>query len=200
MKIRLAGPNDSARVAAIYEPYVRAMATSFEVDPPSSDVMRARMAHYLEHAPWLVCEWGGDVVGYAYASTHRERLAYQWDIEVSVYVEPRAHRHGVGRGLYVSLFELLKRQGFVNAYAGITLPNPASIRLHEAMGFTPVGVYSGAGYKMGAWHDVGWWQLALQPRVVNPVAPRSFAEASLAPEWNAVWNAAMRSGESWLRR
>ena len=179
--IRLARPDDGAAVAAIYEPHVRASATSFELEPPTADAMRGRITSYLTHAPWLVCERDGEVAGYAYASKHRERLAYQWDVEVSVYVHERARRLGVGRGLYTSLFRLLVLQGFCNAYAGITLPNPDSVRLHESMGFTPVGVYSGAGYKLGAWHDVGWWQLALQPRADNPVAPRPLPEADRAP-------------------
>src|SRR5579862_9520011 len=146
MTIRLAEPDDSAAVAAIYEPHVRASATSFELDPPTADAMRARIAAYLEHAPWLVCERDGGVAGYAYASKHRERLAYQWDVEVSVYVHERARRLGIGRGLYASLLKLLVLQGFFNAYAGITLPNRDSVALHESMGFTPVGVYSGAGF------------------------------------------------------
>jgi phosphinothricin acetyltransferase len=196
MTIRLAGPDDGETVAAIYEPHVRAAATSFELEPPTAGVMRARIAAYLEHAPWLVCERGGQVAGYAYASKHRERLAYQWDVEVSVYVHEQARRLGVGRGLYASLFKLLVLQGFCNAYAGITLPNRESVALHESMGFTHVGVYSGAGYKLGAWHDVGWWQIALQPRADNPVAPRPLAEATRAPEWNV----AMRAGEVFLRR
>lgn len=196
MTIRLARPEDGRAVAAIYEPHVRSMATSFEMEPPTPDAMGARIAAYLEHAPWVVCERAEGVAGYAYASKHRERLAYQWDVEVSVYVHERARNRGIGRGLYTSLFELLVLQGFFNAYAGITLPNPGSVGLHESMGFTPVGVYRGTGYKLGAWHDVGWWQLALQPHAGSAVSPPSPpllpAEASRLPRWSA----ALRSGAS----
>ena len=182
--LRLARPEDAERVAAIYAPHVRDQATSFEMEPPSTHTIRDRIVSYLDHAPWLVCEIGGEVVGYAYGGKHRERLAYQWDIEVSVYVDARSQRLGIGRALYVALFRLLALQGFVNAYAGITLPNPPSVSLHESLGFTLVGIYTGAGYKRGAWHDVGWWQLALGPRRLNPQPPLTRADVSRLPEWD----------------
>lgn len=193
--IRLATPDDAEQIGSIYAPHVRDGATSFEIDPPTADAMRARIASFLDYAPWLVCERGGEIAGYAYAGKHRERLAYQWDVEVSVYVHEHARRAGVGRGLYVSLFRLMALQGFYNAYAGITLPNPESVGLHESLGFTPVGVYQGAGYKLGVWHDVGWWQLALQPRHDDPSPPRRMAEARLS----SGWAAALGAGEAFLR-
>ena len=104
------------------------------------------------------------------ASSHRTRAAYQWSVDVSVYVHERARRRGVGRALYGALFGILRQQGFYSAYAGIALPNPASVRLHESMGFQPVGVYRSVGYKLGAWRDVGWWHLALRP-AIEPPAP-----------------------------
>jgi phosphinothricin acetyltransferase len=123
-----------------------------------------------------VCEVDGDVTGYAYASPHRARAAYRWSVDTSVYVGERWRRSGVGRDLYASLFSVLAAQGFVNAYAGIALPNPASVRLHEAVGFTSIGVYEGVGYKLGRWHDVGWWQRALKPAPETPDEPIPLAE------------------------
>ena len=181
--IRLAGPGDARAVAAIYAPYVTAASTSFEYAPPDAAEMAARIASTLAFTPYLVLESGGEVLGFAYASKHRERAAYQWSVDVSVYVHDRAHRRGVGRALYESLFALLRLQGFYTAHAGITLPNPASVGLHEALGFRLVGVYRAVGFKRGAWHDVGWWQLPLRERTGTPDPPRSLGEAQRDPEW-----------------
>ncbi|MBV9809612.1 MAG: N-acetyltransferase, partial [Solirubrobacterales bacterium] len=111
--------------------------------------------------PWLVAVEGGEVSGFAYGSLHRERAAYRWATDVTVYVEPAYQRRGIGRSLYTALFELLACQGFYVACAGITLPNAASVGLHESLGFVPLGVYRRIGFKFGAWWDVGWWQLEL---------------------------------------
>jgi L-amino acid N-acyltransferase YncA len=181
--IRLARSGDAAQVAAIYAPSVTGASTSFEFLPPDAAEMAARIASTLAHTPYLVLETEGEVLGFAYASKHRERAAYQWSVDVSVYVHERAHRRGVGRALYVSLLALLRLQGFYTAHAGITLPNPASVGLHEALGFRPVGVYRSVGFKQGAWHDVGWWQLPLRDRTGTPDPPRSLAEAQRDPEW-----------------
>jgi phosphinothricin acetyltransferase len=172
--IRVATLDDAAGVAAVYAPYVESTVISFEVTPPGPDEMRRRMADVLAQFPWLVSEHEGTIVGYAYASAHRTRAAYQWSVDVGIYLERRAHRQGIGRQLYAALFQLLQRQGFVNAYAGITLPNPASVGLHEALGFVPVGVYRQVGFKLGGWHDVGWWHLQLQPPASAPHAPVPF--------------------------
>src|SRR4029079_16629726 len=120
---------------------------------------------------------GNVILVCACASKHRERAAYQWSVDVSVYIHERARRQGVGRALYTSLFALLRLQGFYSAHAGISLPNRASVGLHEALVFQPVGVYRSVGYKRGAWHDVGWWQLALRERTGTPDPPRSLADA-----------------------
>jgi phosphinothricin acetyltransferase len=192
--IRLAGPDDAPQVAAIYAPHVTGASTSFEYVPPDAAEMAARIASTLAYAPYLVLETGGAVRGFAYASKHRERAAYQWSVDVSVYVRQDAQRRGVGRALYESLFALLRLQGFYTAHAGITLPNPASVGLHEALGFRPVGVYRAVGFKRGAWHDVGWWQLALRERTGTPDPPRSLAEAQRDPEWGR----ALAAGEGAL--
>jgi phosphinothricin acetyltransferase len=162
--------SDAQAIRDIYAPFVAESATSFEIEPPDAATMAGRIQEHREQFPWLVYEAAGEVLGYAYASPHRAaRKAYQWCVEVSIYVDARARRHGVGRALYVSLFEILRRQGYANAYAGITLPNPASVRLHESLGFAPIGVYPRIGFKFGRWHDVAWFQLRLQEAAV-PIA------------------------------
>jgi len=181
--IRLASSADAEAIAAIYRPIVDATAISFETVAPSPAEISRRIASILEIAPWLVYQDGDGIAGYAYGSRHRDRAAYQWSVDVSVYVAEGTRRRGIGRALYEALFPLLRLQGFYAAYAGITLPNAASVGLHEAVGFRPVGVYRAVGYKLGAWHDVGWWQLSLRDRVPEPRAPRSFREAQRDPEW-----------------
>ena len=193
--IRLATTGDAKGIAQIYAPIVARTAISFEVVPPTEAETAQRIAAKLGHLPWLVCAQGDDVWGYAYASPHRERAAYQWSVDVSAYVHERRRRHGVGRALYTSLFALLRLQNYYTVYAGITLPNPGSVGLHEAMGFRPVGIYRSVGYKMGAWHDVGWWELPLRERTGDPTPPISLAEA----QRNPAWEAALAAGESLLR-
>ncbi|MDF1506318.1 GNAT family N-acetyltransferase, partial [Roseisolibacter sp. H3M3-2] len=173
--IRLARPDDGAALAAIYAPAVVGRATSFETEAPDGDEMAARVARVLARTPWLVLALDGAVAGYAYASPHRDRAAYQWSVEVSAYVADTAQRRGAARALYAALFDLLARQGFRNAYAGITLPNDASVGLHVAVGFAPVGVYRGVGYKCGAWHDVAWYARALAPHDDAPAPPLALA-------------------------
>lgn len=169
--IRLAVPGDGAALSDIYRPAVTDGSTSFELDAPDANEMARRVARVMERTPWLILEQAGKVLGYAYATPHRDRAAYQWSVEVSAYVHADAQRKGVARMLYTSLFAVLVAQGFRNAYAGITLPNPASEGFHRALGFTPVGVYRGVGYKRGAWHDVVWLERLLAPRVLAPPPP-----------------------------
>lgn len=152
--IRLATANDADGVRAVYSGYFSTPIT-FETDVPSVEEMRGRIEKVLPSYPWLVAEEGDIVIGYAYASRHRERAAYGWSVDVSAYVHSERKRQGLGRSLYSALFPILVRQGYVNAYAGITLPNAASVGLHTTMGFEPVGVYKHVGFKCGAWHDVG---------------------------------------------
>jgi phosphinothricin acetyltransferase len=177
--VRLATLEDAAAVADIYGPYVVTTPISFEVVPPDSDEIRKRMATTLARLPWLVYERDGRVLGYAYASPHRARAAYQWSVDTAVYVDAASHRLGVGRELYATLFLLLARLGYVNAYAGITLPNAKSVGLHESLGFKPVGVYRHVGYKFGRWHDVGWWSLDLQPLPAAPAALRNISDVEV---------------------
>jgi L-amino acid N-acyltransferase YncA len=154
---------DAAACLEIYAPFIRDTAVSFEEQVPTLQEFGERIRSSSATHPWLVFEVDGQIVGYAYASTHRSRAAYRWAADVAVYVGPRRRRVGAGRRLYAELFERLRRQGFHVACAGITLPNEASIGLHRAMGFEPIGVYRRIGWKAGAWHDVSWWQLELAP-------------------------------------
>ena len=177
--IRLVHAGDARAMQAIYAPVVSQTPISFETIPPSIEEMSQRIEKTLKSFPWLVYEDAGELLGYAYASQHRVRSAYQWSVDVSVYVHERSRRQGIGRKLYTELFQLLRQQGFYNVFAGITLPNPASVALHEAMGMRPLGVYEKVGYKLNAWYDVGWWQGLLQPHSANPPAPKSMAEMQL---------------------
>jgi phosphinothricin acetyltransferase len=194
--IRLATPEDAEAILAIYAPVVRDTAISFEVEPPTLLAMQERIAQTLRHLPWLVCDRQGEVLGYVYASAHRARAAYQWSVDVTVYIHQEVRRTGIGRALYTALFALLARQGFAQCFAGITLPNPASIGLHESLGFQPIGVYREVGYKLGAWHDVGWWQRGIQSCQRLPAPPTAFAvlrQTSTAPD------TALAAGSALLR-
>src|SRR5215470_16594201 len=181
--IRVALPEDAEAILAIYAPIVRETAISFEVEPPTQTEMRQRISGTLQHLPWLVCDRQGEVLGYVYASPYRARAAYQWSVDVSVDIHAQTRRTGMGRALYHTLFQLLSLQGFYQGFAGITLPNPASVGLHEALGFRPVGVYKAVGYKLGVWHDVGWWQLELRERAGEPGPPKTTAEMERDPAW-----------------
>ncbi|MGH8370770.1 MAG: arsinothricin resistance N-acetyltransferase ArsN1 family B [Gammaproteobacteria bacterium] len=174
MQIRIAAPEDAPAINAIYRPFVLDTRISFELEPPSDALMAERIAKILQQLPWLVGFAGDRLLGYAYASRYRERPAYQWSVETAVYVDPSHHRTGIGRALYQHLFTILRQQGYFMAYAGITLPNAASVALHESLGFDVVGIYRNAGYKSGAWCDVGWWQYALTDHAVPSGPPQAF--------------------------
>jgi phosphinothricin acetyltransferase len=156
--------HDAAAVAAIYAPYVTETSISFEETAPSTEEMAARIAKCQTRWQWLVGEVDGVVVGYAYGSQHRERHAYRWSVEVSAYVDPQQHRKGIGRVLYEALLPELADKGFCNAYAGITMPNEPSVKLHTAMGFTSIGIFRSVGWKFGRWHDVAWFQRELRQK------------------------------------
>ena len=171
MLIRHAVPDhDALGCAAVYGPFVRDTVISLEETAPDAAELSRRIKHISRTHPWLVAEQAGGVCGFAYGSLHRERAAYRWATDVTVYVDPTHHRRGIGRSLYTALFDLLTRQGFHIACAGITLPNHASVGLHESLGFVPVGVYRRIGFKFGAWWDVGWWQRRLIGAGAGPPA------------------------------
>jgi L-amino acid N-acyltransferase YncA len=170
MHIRVAEPaRDAERIAEIYRPHVEVGLASFENVAPTAAQMADRITSTLEWTPWLVAIEDGTVCGYAYASRHRERAGYRWSVDVSVYIDRASRGRGVGRMLYAELLALLKRQGFVNVYAGITIPNPASVRLHESIGMKLIGVYEKVGFKFGEWPDVAWYGMQLMD---PPAAPR----------------------------
>ena len=160
--IRPAVDQDAAAVARVYAPYVEQTAISFEEIVPTADEMAARINTCRTQWQWLVAEVDDEVVGYAYGSPHRERAAYRWSVEVSAYVNRDHHRKGIGRALYDELFAELADKGFCHAFAGITLPNDPSVKLHTSMGFEPIGTFRSIGWKFGRWHDVAWLQRQLR--------------------------------------
>jgi phosphinothricin acetyltransferase len=173
INIRTAQSRDAEGITAIYAPIVAQTIISFELEPPSVIEMRERILRTLVTLPWLVSvSDDGQVEGYAYASKHRERLAYQWAVDVTIYVREDSRGRGIGRRLYLRLFEELAQLGYFQAFGGIALPNVGSVALHESVGFKPVGVYRKVGFKLGAWHDVGWWQREIrQPEPPAPLVP-----------------------------
>jgi phosphinothricin acetyltransferase len=171
LHVREASERDGAACAAIYAPYVTDTAITFELEPPSAEEMAQRIVTAKQRHAWLVLEDDGRVVGYAYAGTFNPRAAYRWACEVSVYVELGRRRRGSGRALYEVLLPRLVERGFRTAAAGMTLPNDASMGLHRAMGFEPVGVYRRIGFKHGAWHDVAWAQRILAEGADPPPEP-----------------------------
>jgi L-amino acid N-acyltransferase YncA len=185
-QVRLANLSDAPQVAAIYAPYVISTSISFELEPPSVEEMERRIGWTLPEFPWLVSVENDVVLGYAYASEHRSRAAYQWSADVSVYVRGDARRRGIGKSLYRPLLAILRLCNKQNAYAGISLPNPASVRLHESMGFTPIGVYRSVGYKLGAWRDVGWWHLRLGDLASPPRQPLNMSAVTDTEELRAA--------------
>lgn len=174
--IRVAEARDASALAEIYRPMVVDTVVSFELDPPDANEMRARLDKTLPTHPWLVHERNGRITGYAYAQVLRTRPAYRWSTETSVYVDASQHGHGIGRSLYVALLAVLACQGFVAVFGGITLPNPASVRLHESLGFRPVGTFPHVGFKFGAWHDVGFWRRQLLDETLDPAEPVEFSD------------------------
>lgn len=161
--LRFVQPEDALAIAEIYAPAVVGSAISFEEIAPSAAEMRERIVKISANYPWLVAVDDQDrVVGYAYANQHRDRASYRWSVDVSAYVRAGFHGQGIGKRLYAELFKLLRERNFYRAFAGITLPNPGSIALHESFGFEHLGTYHKVGYKNDGWWDVGWWQLSLR--------------------------------------
>ncbi len=185
-RIRLATLDDAPAIQSIYAPIVTHSHTSFELEPPTVEEMWRRIEGTLKTLPWLVYDSGGHVLGYAYAGVFRTRPAYQWTVEVSVYVAETARGRGIGRALYESLFACLRVQGHRTAVAGITLPNPTSVRLHERVGFRKVGVFHRVGFKLGAWHDVAWWDLPLQAGPDPPAPPVPLPEIQASRAFQAA--------------
>jgi L-amino acid N-acyltransferase YncA len=172
VRVRDATANDAVACAAIYAPYVTDTAITFEYEPPTEADMAGRIAAAQRRHAWLVLEDDGRVVGYAYGGPYKERAAYRWSCEVSVYLETGRRRGGGGRALYEALLARLTELGFRTAVAGMTLPNEASVGLHRAVGFEPIGTYRRIGWKLGAWHDVAWVQRSIGSDDAPPLPPR----------------------------
>ncbi|AOV16060.1 hypothetical protein BJI67_02330 [Acidihalobacter aeolianus] len=160
--VRPARESDVPSMHEIYRHYVETTIVSFEETAPDLDDFAARLCKYRNGWACVVAELGGKVLGYAYGGPHRERAAYRWSVEMTIYVAPGLQRQGVGRGLYRVLLPMLADAGYCNAYAGIALPNPGSVGLHRAVGFTPIGTFPREGHKFGRWHDVMWFHLPLR--------------------------------------
>ena len=166
--IRTAIASDAAAFLEIYAPFILKTAATFETEVPSIESFSQRITTYQQDWPWLTYTCDGVIAGYAYATKHRERSAYQWSVESSVYVHDHFQQKGIAMILYQKLFAILKYQGCRNVYAGITLPNDKSVRFHQKCGFSWIADYNNIGYKLGRWHTVSWWQLALNPYDKDP--------------------------------
>lgn len=182
VRLRAATESDLPAIRDIYEPFVEQTAITFASDPPTLSDLETKLQKKTHH-PWLVCELDGSVVGYAYAGPIRERDAYRWSVETSIYVDPDFQRCGVARALYTALLEILAQQGYATAYAVVTTPNPPSIAFHESFGFERAGRFDRMGYKHGSWHDVEWWVRELRPHPDDPDEPLSIATAQTRQWW-----------------
>ena len=174
--IRLARTDDAEGILAIYSPYISNTSFTFETEVPSINDFQKRIADYLINWPWLVCEINGVIAGYAYGAKYRERTAYQWCVESSIYIHDNFQKQNIGKALYKALIKILKQQGYRNVYAVINLPNDKSVRFHESCGFTYFATYENVGYKLGKWKNVGWWQLVINEFGMEPEAPIKFSE------------------------
>ena len=174
--LRLATPADAKGILEIYAPYITKTSFTFEIEVPSIEEFAERIKTYLINWPWLVCEVDGKIAGYAYGARYRERVAYQWCTESSIYIHDDFQKTGIGKLLYKTLFDILKRQGFRNVYAVINLPNEKSVAFHEKLGFTYFATYEQVGYKLGKWKNVGWWRLIVNEFEDEPAAPMKFSD------------------------
>jgi L-amino acid N-acyltransferase YncA len=192
--IRLARESDAESILAIYAPYIQNTSYTFETEVPTVEEFSKRIGSYLVNWPWLVCESGGKIAGYAYCGKHRERIAYQWCTESSVYIHDDFQRMGVAKALYTAIIELVKLQGYRNLYAVINLPNDRSVLFHEQMGFQYFATYKNVGYKLGRWKNVGWWELQLNEYTMEPEPPIKFSEMQIE-----TVEAILKSAEKFLK-
>ncbi|MCC6726256.1 MAG: N-acetyltransferase [Saprospiraceae bacterium] len=179
VKIRIAETEDCQSILAIYQYYVLNTAITFEYDVPSVEEMLNRMRNIQTKYPYLIAEFDGNIVAYAYASDFRHRAAYQWSPESTVYIHKDCTGKGIGKMIYKQLFDILKLQGFLNVFGCVALPNPASVALHLKMGFTDVGSFQNIGYKHGQWHSTQWFQLKLNEYQINPTLPKRISEVEI---------------------
>jgi phosphinothricin acetyltransferase len=176
VEIRIAKQEDAKEILSIYAPYITNTSLTFETEVPTLHQFEQRMESYLQMRPWLVCIIDKQMAAYAYASSHRERTAYQWCAECSIYIHERFQGKGIGYQLYTLLFEILKQQGYRNVYAVINLPNKPSVKLHEKCGFKWFATYEKVGYKLNKWKNVGWWRLSINDYNDDPAPPINFLQ------------------------
>ena len=186
MKIRLITLKDARETLEIYRPYVENNIISFEGETPTLQEWETKISDILAEYAWIVCEHEGEIIGYAYGSRHRYRTAYNWSAESTIYMKQGFHRKGAGKKLYETLFKLLKLQGYVNVYAGVTMPNEKSEKFHLAVGFYEVGYFRKIGYKLGGWHDTRWFQLHLTDHQKEPQKIKSLTELKDTDEFKAI--------------
>lgn len=185
-KIRLATDMDASQILNIYKPYITDTVITFENKVPSVEEFKERMKNIQSKYPWFVCEIDGRIVGYAYASKFHERIAYEWSVDFSIYIEQSFHGKRIGKALYYALLNTLKMQGFCNAYAIITSPNVKSEAIHKSLGFKEMGTAKKSGYKMGKWLDVKWFELQFNEHKENPDAPISIDVAASKSEFEEI--------------
>jgi L-amino acid N-acyltransferase YncA len=193
--IRLITPADAEEALAVYAPYVLNTAISFEYEVPSVEDFTDKIKKISSQYPWLVCEYDRSIIGYAYGSMHRDRTAYQWSPESTIYMSEAFHRRGIARILYTSLLSLLRLQGYYSVYAGVLSSNTKSVSFHKATGFEEIGIYKNIGYKLGQWHSNLWFQLFLQEHIVNPPLPKSINEIKHTEDYNTIMQEANRQLE-----
>jgi L-amino acid N-acyltransferase YncA len=184
--IRLINLNDAQATLEIYRPYVEKTIVSFEYDAPSIEEWETRIKTITAEYPWIVCEHNNEVIGYAYASKHRYRTAYSWAVESAIYLSEKFHHKGIASILYKTLFDLLRLQGYVNVYAGVTVPNIKSEKFHLASGFYDIGYFKNIGFKFGAWHDTRWFQLHLTEHPANPTMPKKMPDIVDTPAVKSI--------------
>ncbi len=184
--IRLITESDANEVLEIYKPYVLNTIISFEYEVPTLEEYLQRIKINTADYPWLVCLHNNKLIGYAYASKHRYRTAYQWSPESTVYLAPEVHRKGIARILYETLFSLLQLQGHFNVYAGVGLPNEKSVGFHKALGFEEIGIFRKVGFKLGNWHDTHWFQLHLTEHILNPPTPKTLIEVAASSAFQSI--------------
>jgi phosphinothricin acetyltransferase len=183
-EIRLASKEDTRVIFELYKPYILNTVTTFEISVPEYSELSSRIHSVLKMLPWLVCYYNNSFAGYAYATEHRSREAYQWTKEVSVYVHEKFRKKKIATALYTVLLDILRFQGICNCLAGIALPNPASVRFHEKMGFEQLGTYHKTGFKFGSFIDVGWWEKFIQPEDFKPGNIISIKDVQHSREYN----------------
>lgn len=181
--IRVAKIEDAGELLAIYAPYVKNTAISFEYDVPSLEEFQGRMKNILQKYPYLVAERNGEIVGYTYAGAFKQRAAYNWDVETTIYVKQNHSKSGIGRQLYAALEEALSRQNILNLNACIGYPETEdeyltknSVQFHEHLGFRMVGEFKKCGYKFNRWYNMVWMEKHIGEHVENPCSVRTFNE------------------------